>query len=241
MTTTTKTCPTLTKAARSILNELEVDVDVERWGWLLLSDGNTWWAAWVTVIEAATQAVADPTRYDLGAPEDVRYKAFIDAMDDAGYDADVGDYVDTIARLYMAAHGMTDGQTWGDSDLPGDADYTQQVWIGDGPETATAATLCRWHDDPDGTGILLYGECWDYVNWWACEAGGIWLDDEVGAVADEAASEGWTIQRGSYTGTTDDRLGRWYAEREDADSVDRRGPGHATIQDAVDSIEADDG
>jgi hypothetical protein len=43
---------------------------------------------------------------------------------------------------------------------------------------------------------------------------------------------GYTIQRGDYLNTTDNRADRWYAEREDSDVVDRRGQGYSTIQEA---------
>jgi hypothetical protein len=43
---------------------------------------------------------------------------------------------------------------------------------------------------------------------------------------------GYTIQRGDYLNTNDNRADRWYAERADSDVVDRRGQGYSTIQDA---------
>lgn len=48
---------------------------------------------------------------------------------------------------------------------------------------------------------------------------------------------GFRIARGSYQGTTDDRLDRWYADPVDADTLDRRGPGHATLADAKAAID----
>lgn len=44
------------------------------------------------------------------------------------------------------------------------------------------------------------------------------------------------INEGSFSGTSDDRLGRWYVQR-DADSFsDKRGPGHRTQADALEAI-----
>lgn len=50
-----------------------------------------------------------------------------------------------------------------------------------------------------------------------------------------AKAAGWTIRRGSYHGTTDDRADRWYADRDDGDTLDRRGPGHPTREAAAQS------
>lgn len=49
--------------------------------------------------------------------------------------------------------------------------------------------------------------------------------------------KGYRIARGAYQGTTDDRLDRWYYDREDADVLDRRGPGVATLRDAKAAID----
>lgn len=48
---------------------------------------------------------------------------------------------------------------------------------------------------------------------------------------------GWTITRGAYQGTTDDRLDRWYIQRESDDVIDRRGPGHVTLAAAKAAID----
>lgn len=45
-----------------------------------------------------------------------------------------------------------------------------------------------------------------------------------------------TLSRGAHIGTTDDRLDRWYWEDNDADCVNRRGPGYATKKDAVEAF-----
>lgn len=47
----------------------------------------------------------------------------------------------------------------------------------------------------------------------------------------------YQINEGSYHNTPDDRLGRWYIERAHANMVDRRGPGHGTIKDALNALE----
>jgi hypothetical protein len=48
---------------------------------------------------------------------------------------------------------------------------------------------------------------------------------------------GYTIQRGDYLNTNDNRADRWYAEREDSAMVDRRGQGYRTIQDAKAAVD----
>jgi hypothetical protein len=44
----------------------------------------------------------------------------------------------------------------------------------------------------------------------------------------QAKKLGYSINRGSYQGTTDDRLDRWYIERDSNTMVDRRGGGFIT-------------
>lgn len=48
-----------------------------------------------------------------------------------------------------------------------------------------------------------------------------------------ARKYGYEIVRGAYTGTTDDRLDRWYIHRIDSTIIDRRGAGYATRADAL--------
>jgi hypothetical protein len=43
---------------------------------------------------------------------------------------------------------------------------------------------------------------------------------------------GFTIARGSFSGTTDDRADGWYADAIDADFNDRRGSGFRLLADA---------
>lgn len=43
---------------------------------------------------------------------------------------------------------------------------------------------------------------------------------------------GFTIARGSFSGTSDDRRASWYADAIDADFNDRRGPGFRLLVDA---------
>jgi len=52
----------------------------------------------------------------------------------------------------------------------------------------------------------------------------------------KARKLGWTVGRGAYTGTTDDRADRWYIRREDGGPIDRRGRGWPTRQAALDAI-----
>jgi len=60
----------------------------------------------------------------------------------------------------------------------------------------------------------------------------------------EKTYKGYTLSRGAYSGTTDDRLDRWYIDRiesYDSDGVrsniqDRRGPGYRTQREAKDAI-----
>jgi len=52
----------------------------------------------------------------------------------------------------------------------------------------------------------------------------------------QAAKLGWAITEGAYQGTSDDRLGRYYWDKADSDGIDRRGPGYATIADALDAL-----
>ena len=48
---------------------------------------------------------------------------------------------------------------------------------------------------------------------------------------------GYLIRRGGYQGTTDDRIDAWYIDHEDADTLDRRGPGYRTLADARTGID----
>ncbi len=43
----------------------------------------------------------------------------------------------------------------------------------------------------------------------------------------------YTVGRGAYYGTTDDRADRWYVWPTAGVMIDRRGSGHATMRDAV--------
>lgn len=48
---------------------------------------------------------------------------------------------------------------------------------------------------------------------------------------------GYSIVRGAYQGTTDDRLDRWYVQHPTDTAIDRRGPGYATIAEAKRAID----
>ena len=54
--------------------------------------------------------------------------------------------------------------------------------------------------------------------------------------AKEARKLGWTVVRGSYSGTHHDRLDRWYLQHVDADVVDRRHGGYETRADAYEEL-----
>ena len=54
----------------------------------------------------------------------------------------------------------------------------------------------------------------------------------------DARAAGYTIERGAYTGTTDDRADRWYAYRMDTyHAVDHRGAGYGTRAEAIEAAE----
>ena len=50
----------------------------------------------------------------------------------------------------------------------------------------------------------------------------------------------YTIRRGDYIGTTDDRRDRWYIEDDSTDTVDRRYIGYMSVGDALTSLAKDE-
>jgi len=52
----------------------------------------------------------------------------------------------------------------------------------------------------------------------------------------QARALGYTIVRGSYTGTPDDRADRWYIDHDDDTAVDHTGPGYASRVDVLQRI-----
>ena len=46
---------------------------------------------------------------------------------------------------------------------------------------------------------------------------------------------GYEIKRGAYSGTTDDRIDRWYIEDPNSNVVDRRGAGYRTKKEAAEA------
>jgi hypothetical protein len=50
---------------------------------------------------------------------------------------------------------------------------------------------------------------------------------------------GYSIQRGAYYGTSDDRADRWYIDNQTTTVVDRRGPGYATLAEARVAVDDD--
>jgi hypothetical protein len=52
----------------------------------------------------------------------------------------------------------------------------------------------------------------------------------------QARKAGFTLHRGDYRNTSDDRADRWYFAHRDDTMVDRRGKGFATKADALNAI-----
>jgi len=54
----------------------------------------------------------------------------------------------------------------------------------------------------------------------------------------EARKLGWTIERGAYCDTVDDRVDRWYAYKLSTyHAIDRRGSGFRTRRQALEAVE----
>jgi len=53
----------------------------------------------------------------------------------------------------------------------------------------------------------------------------------------EARKAGFEVVRGDYTGTTDNRIDRWYVQRLDSPVVDRTGAGFRTRHEALQHLE----
>lgn len=54
----------------------------------------------------------------------------------------------------------------------------------------------------------------------------------------QARGLGWTVERGAFSGTTDDRADRWYVYRLSTyHAVDRRGVGYRTRREALAALE----
>ncbi len=52
----------------------------------------------------------------------------------------------------------------------------------------------------------------------------------------ELKKRGWSVEKGAYYGTSDDRADRWYAYRWDVyRAIDRRGPGFRTRWEAIEA------
>jgi hypothetical protein len=85
---------------------------------------------------------------------------------------------------------------------------------------------------------------WDWARQW-CQPNGIEImvnhsrRNAVAAARKAAQAAGYYIREGSYHGTTDDRLGRWYVGHQADNFFRPLGAGHATQGDAWLSI-ADD-
>ena len=52
----------------------------------------------------------------------------------------------------------------------------------------------------------------------------------------QAIRRGYRLTRGAYSGTSDDRIDRWYWTYDGEDSIDRRGSGFVTKRDALKSL-----
>lgn len=58
--------------------------------------------------------------------------------------------------------------------------------------------------------------------------------------AERAAKRlGYILGQGSYTGCSNDVIGRWYVDRAEESLADRRGPGYVTKRDALRAVAAD--
>ena len=55
--------------------------------------------------------------------------------------------------------------------------------------------------------------------------------------AKKAKENGYSLVRGAYVGTCDDRADRWYVQHESDRVIDRRGAGYLTKKDAYDAID----
>lgn len=53
----------------------------------------------------------------------------------------------------------------------------------------------------------------------------------------QARKLGYQIVRGNYVGTSDDRIDRWYIDRDDSNIVDHTGAGYHTKAEALQAIE----
>lgn len=63
------------------------------------------------------------------------------------------------------------------------------------------------------------------------------MAEEIERLSTTAAlALGYQIVRGSYQDTTDDRLDRWYIDRIDSRTIDRRGAGYCTRRAALDAL-----
>lgn len=207
----------------AILERLGIELRT-MWGWGILSDEVETYAASLEAIAEAVEAV-DVDGLDQGG-ETVAdaFESFHDALSAQGLVLEWP----TLAEVFAAAHGMDHGQEFGTGlgALAGAAD-SHPVAVGMDPLEATAGT---WWEFEDGSGIVVVGDTWDL------HPGGEYRVREFDSLDDLArsASPPWyTIRRGSYYGTNDDNAERWYVERADADMVDRRSRGHATISDAL--------
>jgi len=66
------------------------------------------------------------------------------------------------------------------------------------------------------------------------------MDNNNITCAERAAKRlGYSINRGSYVSTTDDRINRWYVERDECCVVDRRGSGYVLKRDALRAVAVD--
>lgn len=151
------------------------------------------------------------------------------------------------AKSWLKRNGLTrgtrwwvktlDGEMWALEDALETTDAThQRVWLGESAADATPADAYVW---PDDSAVILTADGWEVADMAQeplarSEVGGVFTDAEMDRHAASSAPSGWTIRRGGYLGTTDNRADRWYIDREESDAWDRRGPGYATIQAAVD-------
>ena len=147
--------------------------------------------------------------------------------------------ITSMARTWLDEHGYDDGSVWegtdgeriGDALRESDGNATT-LWLTDGDiEDATPVDAYVWDD---GSAVIITEAYWDLVEDGEAGSGArAYTDEQVDAAAERLSPWGTTLQRGSYTGTSDDRAGRWYWQRYTDTAVDRRGPGYATMREAI--------
>lgn len=122
--------------------------------------------------------------------------------------------------------GRTMGTFWGRT--PREALVAMHQDAGVAAEYDAATDTIRW---PDAVTTNLAGD----VDVWRITE---WSADFCDLHLDRIRYGNCVVERGAYYGTTDDRADRWYIDwTPDSPMIDRRGPGYATVQEAIDAID----